>query len=197
MSHDWSQQPTLLTESKSYWAAQSLLDIIRSSSSPSCLVSWFYWCSDHIPLFITNYAFNIVAHLDSKYNFHSNWVHFCCCLTQNGFSTCTLSTGCLWSAVRRPGRLLPPPYARGSNNTQKVDGVRVQAFQKMFGLFSWQLYLCYCTLWTGAIGQAVAGNSTAAQFQWKRLPGHLDVCGASAGEAELRGPEGNWEPRRS
>lgn len=113
--------------------------------------------------------------------------------TQNCFSKCTLRTRCLWSAMRRPGWLLAPPHAGGSSNPQKVYGVGLQVLQQMLGLLSWQLYLCYCTLWTGAIGQTVAGNSTTAQFQWKRLPRHLDVCGTAACEAELRGPEGNWE----
>lgn len=54
----------------------------------------------------------------------------------NASKCCTSSTGCLRSAVGRPGRLLTPPYAGGSNNTQEVDGVRLQVFQEMLGLLS-------------------------------------------------------------
>lgn len=106
-------------------------------------------------------------------------------------SSFTLSTGSLWSTMRSPGRLLAPSCAGGCRNTQQVDGVWLQVFQEILGLFPWQLNLRHCALRTGAIGQAVPRNVTTTQLHRKTLPRHLDVCGAAAGEAELWSPEGN------
>lgn len=62
--------------------------------------------------------------------------------SENSSFTCsTSSTGCFWSAVRRPGRLFPPPDAGGSGNTEQVDGVWLQVFQEMLRFVSRQLEL--------------------------------------------------------
>lgn len=103
----------------------------------------------------------------------------------------TLSTGGLGRAVRRPGRLLSPPHDGGGGDTQQVNGVGLQVLQEVQGLLSRELDLRRRALGAGAVGQAVGRDTATTQLVWQRLPRHLDVGGAAAGEAELGGAEGN------
>lgn len=109
----------------------------------------------------------------------------------NSSGRSTSSSGCFWGAVRCPDRLFPPPDAGGSSNTEQVDGVRLQVFHQMLRFVSRQLHLGDCAVVATAIGQAIGRHPSTTQLLWKRLPGHLDVCGTVAGQAEFWGPEGN------
>lgn len=94
----------------------------------------------------------------------------------------------------RPGGLLPPAHAGGGCDAQQVDGVGLQVFEEVLSFPSGQLHLRDCALGAGAIGQAVGRDSSSTQLVRQGLPRHLDVHGAVAGQAELRGAQGNCRP---
>lgn len=112
----------------------------------------------------------------------------CQCACQHGR---TSGAGRLGRAVGRPGRLLAPAGAGGRHDAQQVDGVGLQALQEVLGGVAGQLHLRGRRLRAGAVGQAVGGDVAAAQLVRERLPRHLDVHRAAAGQAELRGPQGD------
>lgn len=95
----------------------------------------------------------------------------------------TSGAGCFRGAVRCPDRWLPPPHAGGRGDAQQVGGVGLQVFQEMLRPVSGELDLGDGAVLALAIGQAVGGHPPATQLLRKRLPGHLDVRRAVAGQA--------------
>lgn len=103
--------------------------------------------------------------------------------------TFTVAAGGRGCAVWSPRWRLTPAHAGGCSHAQEVDGVRLQSLQQILGAVLRYLHRDDCAVCSSPVGQPVRRQPAAAHLGGQRLPLHLDVCWAVAGETELWGSQ--------
>lgn len=103
------------------------------------------------------------------------------------FCRFTFAAGDLRCTVGGPRRRLTPAHTGGCSHAEQVDGVRLKVLQQIFSAVLRYLHRDDSTVRSRTIRESVCRQPTAAQLGGQRLPGHLNICGAVAGQTQLWG----------